>query len=109
MMILERFLSIGFRFHSYTEPGAGKAYEYKYYPDYMSDTHYTLIVFKHYKYKSDNNDWRLYIHNNSDVSYVESPMQISDYTDSNRNYINNKIDEIFQSEMRDNKLKELGI
>ena len=107
MKILERFLSIGFRFHSYDEPGAGKAYEYKYYPDYMGDKHYTLIVFKHYY--SSNNDWRLYIHNNSDVSYVESPMQISDYTDSNRNYINNKIDEIFQSEMRDNKLKELGI
>ena len=106
-MFLERFLSMGFKFHSYDEPGAGKAYEYKYYPDYMSDTHYTLIVFKHYK--SDNNDWRLYIHNNSDGSYVESPMQISDYTDSNRNYINNKIGEIFQSEMRDLLLEELGI
>lgn len=106
-MFLERFLSIGFKFHSYDEPGAGKAYEYKYYPDYMGDTHYTLIVFKNNN--SYGKDWRLYIHNNSDGSYVESPMQISDYTDSNRNYINNKIDEIFQSEMRDLLLEELGI
>lgn len=104
-MFLEKFLSIGFKFHCYNELGAGKTYEYKYYPDYMDDKHYTLVVFQHYQ--SSNKDWRLYVHNNSDGSFFDSHMQISDHADWNRNYINNMIDEIFKSEMRDLLLENI--
>lgn len=105
MSILDRFLSVGFRFHSYDEPGAGKAYEYKYYPDYLGDKHFTLIVFK---FNSGSGcDWRLYVHYNSDYTYSDSLFQISDYVDWNRNYINNKIDEIFKAELRDLLLENL--
>lgn len=104
-MFLERFLSIGFKFHSCDEPGAGKAYEYKYYPDYMVDKHYTLVVFK---FNSDSHcDWRLYIHNNQDYTYSDSIFQVGDHTEWNRNYINNNIDKIFQSEMRDLLLENI--
>ena len=106
-MFLKKFLTIGFKFHSYDELPAGKVYEYKYYPDYMDDKHYTLVVFEHYQ--CSNKDWRLYIHNNSDGSFLDSPFQINDHSEWNRNYINNMIDEIFKSEIRDMKLKELGI
>jgi hypothetical protein len=105
MKLLDRFLSVGFKFHSYDEPGAGKAYEYKYYPDYMGDRHYTLVVFK---FNSGSGcDWRLYVHNNSDYKYVDSIFQIGDWTDSNRDYISSQIDKIFNAELRDLLLENL--
>ena len=105
-MILDIFLKIGFRFFSYDEPGAGKAYEYKYYPDYLDDKHYTLIVFK--VYYSESLDWRLYVHN-TDGSFNDSIFQISDGCESNINFIYNKIYKTFVLEMRDIKLQELGL
>jgi len=105
MKLLDRFLSVGFKFHSYDEPGAGKAYEYKYYPDYLGDKHYTLVVFK---FNSGSRcDWRLYVHNNSDYTYVDSIFQIGDWTDSNRDYISSQIDKIFNAELRDLLLENL--
>jgi hypothetical protein len=105
MKLLDRFLSVGFKFYRYDEPGAGKAYEYKYYPDYLGDKHYTLVVFK---FNSGSGcDWRLYVHNNSDYKYVDSIFQIGDWTDSNRDYISSQIDKIFNAELRDLLLENL--
>jgi len=58
---------------------AGRSFEYKYFPEYMKNTHYTLVIFIH---KSDlKRDFRLYLHNNSNGSYNDSYFQISDSCD----------------------------
>lgn len=54
-------------------------------------------------------DWRLYIHENKDGRYVESPFQLSDYTDRNKITIKGYFDKIFFAEIRNQKLEELGI
>lgn len=122
--MLNRFLEIGFKLKSEeitNSKGVLRHYHYK--PDYLNGDHYTLVTFKssgnvitmgydksgkmsREVKPNTSTDFRLYIHN-SDGKYVSSLIQISDGNDWNRNYINEKIDEIFKSEIRQNKLAQL--
>jgi alpha-L-fucosidase len=109
--------TIGFKFNkSYDNNGetkmAGVAYEYKYYPEYFTDKHYTLILFYSTIESLESKkiltitEHRLYIHN-SDGSYNDSPYQLSSWSKDNRNYIMEKINKIFSLELRDQKLNKL--
>jgi hypothetical protein len=116
--ILTRFKEIGFNFIEFKSTEAGKILEYKYYPNYLSDSHYTLIIFiywtriydlfnKKKMKKKICSDWRLYEHKNENDEFLNTPFQISDYNDSSRNFLNRKITEIFSRELRQIKLKRI--
>jgi len=105
--MIDMFLEVGFKLVKQEDTEVGYVREYKYYPDYMEDKHYTLVLFT-YKKGSDN-DWRLYIHRNEDGSYVESPFQLSDYTDRNKAIIKEHFNNRFFAEIRNQKLEKIGI
>ena len=105
--MIDMFLEIGFELIKQKDGEVCYEREYKYYPDYMEDRHYTLIRFTYIK--ENYSDWRLYIHENKDGRYVESPFQLSDYTDRNKIIIKEYFDKIFFTEIRNQKLEELGI
>lgn len=101
----------GFKFNKYEGDGlAGKSLEYKYYPSYMKDTHYTMIIFsthclRIYHGMTEENviskDYRLYIHKNSDGSFVDSPFQQSHITESDAKYVLDGLHEEFEKEYHD--------
>ena len=106
--LLDIFKSLGFVFYKTTNTSAGSSDEFKYYPDYLDDSHYTLVTFKHknnitHQYGTE---FRLYRHKNVKGSFIESPFQI---TNSNHNskYITEKIDVLFINELRDIKLNKI--
>ena len=105
--MIDMFLEIGFKLVRQEDTEVGYVREYKYYPDYMEDKHYTLVRFTYRK--GNDNDWRLYIHRNEDGSYVDSPFQLSDYTNRNKIIIKEHFDKIFLTEIRNQKLKKIGI
>lgn len=105
--MIDMFLEIGFKLVRQEDTEVGYVREYKYYPDYMEDKHYTLVRFTYRK--GNDNDWRLYIHRNEDGSYVDSPFQLSDYTDKNKVIIKEHFDKIFLTEIRNQKLEKIGI
>lgn len=105
--MIDMFLEIGFKLVRQEDTEVGYVREYKYYPDYMEDKHYTLVRFTYRK--GNDNDWRLYIHRNEDGSYVDSPFQLSDYTDKNKVIIKEHFDKIFLTEIRNQKLGKIGI
>lgn len=116
--IIKLMESIGFKFHNNSimnkDMKYGTAHKYKYYPDYFTDKHYTLILFSNDKVLLNGSlspvtfvDHRLYIHKNSDGSYHDSPYQINSYSENNKKYIIEKINKIFSIELRDQKLNEL--
>lgn len=113
--IFRKIKSLGvFKSHKITKTSVGRGLQYKYYPSYMEDTHYTLIIFIQRMVDGDFNDigfsrdFRLYVHNNVDGSFNKSHFQISDSSDWDINYLNEHIDEIFKFEFRANKLKKLS-
>lgn len=106
---LELFKEIGFTFCKDSNTGIGEVNEYKYYPNYLGDRHYTLIIFK---YNSDIDalsgaSFRLYKHKNEGGSFSESPFQIDTYSEYNINYLFKKINEVFYSELREIKLNKI--
>jgi len=105
--MINMFLEIGFNLVKQEDTEFGYVREYKYYPDYMEDKHYTLVLFTHKK--GSDNDWRLYIHRNEDDLYVESPFQLSDFTDRNKVFIKEHFNKIFFVEIRNQKLEKIGI
>lgn len=105
--MIDMFLEIGFKLVRQEDTEVGYVREYKYYPDYMEDKHYTLVRFTYRK--GNDNDWRLYIHRNEDGSYVDSPFQLSDYTDKNKVIIKEHFDKIFLTEIRNQKLGKICI
>ena len=105
--MIDMFLEIGFELVGQEDTEVGYVRDYKYYPSYMGDNHYTLVRFTYRK--GGDNDWRLYIHKNSDGSYVDSLFQITDYLEWNKVLIKKYFDRIFFIEIRDKKLEELGI
>ncbi len=109
-MFLNRFLEIGFeQSKPETWSGAGWGIEYAYYPNYLGENHYTLVTFTHGSESGirENTEYRLYIHRNLDGKYVDSPFQLSYDRDCNKKYLDNQFNQIFNLELRDNKLKEL--
>lgn len=82
------------------ETDVGYVNEYKYYPSYMVDKHYTLVTFK-YKY-GYLTIYRLYVHNNVDGSYYDNIFDTSDV-----DYIYNKLNKIFKREFRKMKLERI--
>ena len=74
---LRKFKKIGFEIVK----KKSNCLEYKYYPNYLKDTHYTLVVFsswcnmmseKREPMMKFHTDWRLYEHKNVDGSFVSS-------------------------------------
>jgi hypothetical protein len=109
-MFINRFLDIGFKQSSpETWSGSGWSMEFKYYPDYLVDNHYTLVTFTYGEESGikENTKYRLYIHTNLDRKYVGFEFDISYDTDWNKNHLDNKLNELFKFELRDSKLKEL--
>lgn len=107
--------SIGFTFYK-SSSNFGRlsiSYEYKYYPTYFTDKHYTLLLFCDIcSYKGGlvdktKIDHRLYIHKNLDGSFYSSPYQISSSSEDNQKRIIEEINKIFSLELRDKKLNEL--
>lgn len=102
---LDRFKSIGFILTKSDKTNAGTVTEWSYYPDWLEDKHFTLVLFcsnrkKHW--------YLLYIHNNSDGSYYDSPFQLT-YNERNANYLNSEFDRIFISELRNNQINQILI
>jgi hypothetical protein len=103
--ILELLIKIGFTLHKEDNTGIGDLKEFKYYPDYISDNHYTLVTFNYTNCfhalsqlatNPSGTEFRLYVHRNIDNSFVSSPFQCRNpYT---------YIKEIFKSELREIKL-----
>jgi hypothetical protein len=75
---LNRFTEIGF-FQSKPETwtGAGWSREYKYYPEYFDDKHYTLVIYTHGTNTqiSPSSEYRLYLHSTKDLKYIKSEFQ----------------------------------
>jgi len=112
---LSKFKKIGFKCKKKSSTTIGKYLEYKYYPNYLKDAHYTLVVFLSWcrmmSVKGESMKihtvWRLYEHKNVDGSFVSSLFQISDYNDFGKKYIQEKITETFWRELREIKLKRI--
>ena len=119
--MIDMFLDIGFELVGQEDNEYGYLREYKYYPSYMEDNHYRLVLFTYVNFSMRNSflelkgkeirdsDWRLYMHRNSDDGFVDSLFQLSDYSDFNKVLIKKYFDRIFSIEIRDKKLEELGI
>ena len=106
--MLNRFLEIGFK---QDEPerwvGAGWAIYYRYYPEYFTDRHYTLVTFSLESGITEKTEYRLYIHNNEDGKFIDSIFQSSYYGDWKKNYLDNLFNKTFKSESRDLKLNSI--
>lgn len=74
--------------------------EYKYRPDYMPNSHYTLVIF-------NNRGFRLYIHSNKDGSFIKSIFDITLYISSDVQYLTNGLNKEFSKEIRQLKIKKL--
>lgn len=103
--IIDLMSSIGFRHTSFSNTGSGSVNYYMYFPDYFEGKHYTLVLFKHAH--SDYCEHRLYIHKDTDGSFLGSLYQISASDQSSFDYINEKIKKIFVSEMRVITIQEI--
>lgn len=104
--LLELFKSLGFTFYKTSNTSAGYCDEFKYYPDYLYDSHYTLVTFKHKNNITEQYgiEFRLYRHRNDTGSFIESHFQITNYSNTN---IINEINSLFISELRDIKLNKI--
>jgi len=104
-MFIDRFLEIGFK---QSEPeiwvGAGWGISYKYYPEYFTDRHYTLVTFSLESGITEKTEYRLYIHSNEDGKCINSIFQLSYDSVWNKNYLDNLFNQTFKSESRDLKL-----
>lgn len=105
--VLDIFKSLGFTFYKSGNTSVGLCDEFKYYPNYLNDSHYTLVTFKHknnitHQYGTE---FRLYRHRNDNGSFIESPFQITNYK-SNTSIITN-INSLFINELRDIKINEI--
>ncbi len=96
-IIIEKMKTIGFSVVRTDYKKLGIYIEYKYYPSYMTDTHYTLGLFDYHN--ADYADHRLYVHNNSDGSYVASTYQTSSSSQNNATYIDVMLETVFASEI----------
>jgi hypothetical protein len=105
--LIELYQSIGFNIFDTKDTGAGISRHYKYYTSDFDDRHYTLVLFR--IYGSDRTDFRLYIHFNSNGGFSDSEFQISDDDEKRRQFILDKTNTIFNREIRDIKLEQLGI
>jgi hypothetical protein len=91
-------------------PGAGWAWDYKYYPSYLGDNHYTLLAFTS---GSDRKicmktEYRLYVHKNIDGSFVSTPFQLTakplmDGTD----LLTQKFEKLFRMELREIEIDKI--
>ena len=112
--IYHKLKSIGFEYDSKFSSKYGIGLHYKYYPNYLGDNHYTLVIFILRNYTKGYNgedlyrsrDFRLYVHA-KDGSFVKSHFQIDDSDDWNKNHLNEVINEIFYRELRQIKLKRI--
>lgn len=88
---------------------------YKYYPKYLGNNHYTLVIFRTHDhlYYSDvlgdksPTEYRLYIHKNEDDSFVKIIFQLSDGSGKNKYNLNTEIKKIFKHELLLLKLKNI--
>ncbi len=86
--------------------------EYRYYPSYFTDQHYTLVLVRTVvtylitQKRADefNYEFRLYIYSNLDGKCLKSIFQ-TQYIPTIEEIVN----DLFQSELRDSKLREIGI
>jgi predicted peptidase len=110
-MFIEKFTNIGFVQIGITHPGAGWAIEYKYYPDYFVDKHYTLVVFSHGDTNSEINydtaDYRLYTHHNVTGENVDCVFQLAPDNEWRRNHLNERFREVFKQECREIVIDDL--
>jgi hypothetical protein len=111
--MIEEFLKIGFKFSKSENTGAGFVKEYSYYPEYLKDNHYTLVTFRNHSPAKtldgdsvdQGTDYRLYVHRNSDGSFVSSPFQLSD----KGIYLEQNFKNIFKNELINlNRKKQLN-
>jgi hypothetical protein len=126
---LNRFTEIGF-FQSKPETwtGVGWSREYKYYPEYFDDKHYTLVIYIHdplyrgpdaaYSWRtntqiSPSSEYRLYLHSTKDLKYIKSEFQVSYFESSydSLHFITSKMkmedefNRLFKLEIREKNLK----
>lgn len=76
------FQKIGFSFHKVRRTEVGVIFEFKNYPEYLKDSHYTLVIFSYLQENLDRmykTEYRLYEHSNEDGRYIKSPFQCSHY------------------------------
>ena len=117
--LIQYMQSIGFEYAStrYTsEKKMGETEEWKYYPSYMDDKHYTLVLYHHLgPISSDRRDpeelrsyleHRLYIHYNDGGRYFDSLYQMSGGYEWSQKLIM-KVNNIFVNEVRDITLNQI--
>lgn len=84
---------------------------YEYYSPHLSESHYTLIVYKYTRglnnIKDAIVDFRLYIHANSNGRYIYSPFQCSTHSEHNRVHIKNVMNNHFHFELRSLTIDEI--
>lgn len=96
--ILNLMLEIGFKFVNTTRTEDGMFHNYKYYPEYLQNKHYTFVLFVYRHYASC--DHRLYVHRNDTGTFIESIFQQSNFSNLNRIIIRDCINDKFVSELR---------
>jgi len=122
--IYHKLKSIGFQLDKDMKfkSNVGIGLNYKYYPEYLGDNHYTLVIFISKNKTKDgywpmideedtskeyrSRDFRLYIHD-KDGKYIDSKFQLSDHCDWNIKCLNKTINEIFYREIRKMKLERI--
>lgn len=100
--ILHLMTSIGFKLVNHNYTSTGGVFTYKYFPSYLQDKHYKLIVFKFHK--SIYNHHQLFIMDNFEETYGGS---MYDTNTSHYDELMGNIKVIFAAEMRVITIQEI--
>lgn len=96
--------SIGFKYIKKTYTTDAVVVTYKYYPEYLQDKNYTLLVKRNKRNNSI--EHRLYIYED-DKKYSSTIYQTSVNSIWNRNYIKDKVHQLFPAEVRMMTINEI--
>ena len=114
--LMNTMKKIGFKEIRISENPIGYINEYKYYSPFLKNMHYTMVIFRHKEDTIDGItgiplykeiDYRLYIHDNDNQSYVSSSFQTSINNELNRRYIKSIMDKSFRNEIREIIIDEI--
>jgi len=104
--ILNEILNIGFKYINSENTEVGQTIQYKYYPNYFNDVHYTLTISTAYPFEYT--DYILSINNNFDGSIVRIPFQLKNVDNIFYDF-QNGLSMLFNTNNRLNKLFEKEI
>jgi hypothetical protein len=105
--MIDKFIELGFSLVS-ERVNIPFTSEYKYYPYYLKDSHFTLVCFGHGETTfTDNTDYRLYINYNDGGGFAKCLFQLSRSNQWNRDHMDQIFSDLFKLELREVKLNSI--